>query len=130
MDRADSWHRSCVETFQQLRLPLLTSQAVLTELFHLVGDRWHEVDAAWRFLRSGAVCLGEVSDHDLPAIEALMAQYHDRPMDFADATLVHLAERESLTTVLTVDRADFETYRIAKRRRFRVLPEKGTDRRR
>jgi hypothetical protein len=128
MDRTDSWHRSCVETFQHLRLPLLTSEAVLTELFHLVGDRRHEVEAVWKFLRSGAVCLGEVSGRDLPSIETLMAKYHDRPMDFADATLVHLAERESLTTVLTVDQADFETYRIAKRRRFRVLPERGTNR--
>jgi hypothetical protein len=29
--------------------------------------------------------------------------YRDRPMDFADATLVHLAERESLITVFTID---------------------------
>jgi predicted nucleic acid-binding protein len=122
LDRDDAWHLSCVEAFRELRLPLLTSEAVLTELFHLVGDRRHEVEAAWKFVRSGAVCLGEMSDHDLPAIQSLMAKYHDRPMDFADATLVRLAERESLTTILTVDQADFETYRVAKRRRFRVLP--------
>jgi uncharacterized protein len=53
-----------------------------------------------------------------------MLRYTDRPMDFADATLVHLAERESLTTVFTVDHDDFETYRIAGRRRFRVVPER------
>jgi predicted nucleic acid-binding protein len=45
-------------------------------------------------------------------------------MDFADATLVYLAKRESLTTIFTVDFADFETYRIDGRRRFRVLPIK------
>jgi predicted nucleic acid-binding protein len=43
-------------------------------------------------------------------------------MDFANATLVHLAKRESLPTVFTVDHADFDTYRIEGRRRFRVLP--------
>ncbi len=43
-------------------------------------------------------------------------------MDFADATLVHLAKRESISTVFTVDFADFETYRIDGRRRFHVLP--------
>lgn len=43
-------------------------------------------------------------------------------MDFADATLVHLAKRESLSTIFTVDYADCETYRIEGRRRFRVLP--------
>ena len=51
-----------------------------------------------------------------------MAMYHDVPMDFADATLVHLALRESLTTILTIDNDDFETYRIDGRRRFRILP--------
>jgi predicted nucleic acid-binding protein len=43
-------------------------------------------------------------------------------MDFADATLVRLADRESLGTILTVDNDDFETYRMRGRRRFRVLP--------
>jgi predicted nucleic acid-binding protein len=35
-DRTDRWHRICVDTFRQLRLPLLTSEAVVTELF----QRW------------------------------------------------------------------------------------------
>ncbi len=52
----------------------------------------------------------------------LMSRYWDRPMDFADATLVYLAKREALSTIFTVDHADFQTYRIEGRRRFRVLP--------
>jgi predicted nucleic acid-binding protein len=51
-----------------------------------------------------------------------MSRYWNRPMDFADATLVHLAKRENISTVFTVDHADFSTYRIDGRRRFRVLP--------
>ena len=129
LDRDDRWHEPCVEAFAALRLPLLTSAAVLTELVHLVGDRWREVDAAWAFLRSGAVSVAAIVDADLPALNALMARYRDRPMDFADATLVHLAERESLTSVFTVDHDDFDTYRISGRRRFRVLPARRPDRR-
>ena len=41
-------------------------------------------------------------------------------MDFADPTVVYLAHRESIPTVFTVDYADFETYRIHGRRRFRI----------
>ena len=33
-------------------------------------------------------------------------------MDFADATLVQLARRESLSTVFTIDHDAYETYRI------------------
>jgi predicted nucleic acid-binding protein len=122
LDRSDRWHRSCTETFRQLRLPLVTSQAVLTELFHMVGDSRKEMEAAWKFVRSGALLLRPIEDPELPEIHALMSRYWDRPMDFADATLVHLAKRESLSTIFTVDRGDFETYRIDGRRRFRVLP--------
>jgi len=122
LDRSDRWHRLCTETFRQLRLPLATSEGVLTELFHLVGDSRKEMDAAWKFLRSGALLMLPIEDSELPEIHALMSRYWDRPMDFADATVVHLAKRESLSTVFTVDRGDFETYRIDGRRRFRVLP--------
>lgn len=122
LDRADRWHEHCRTAFADLRLPLLTSEAVLTELFHLVADNRSETDVAWGFIRSGAVTVMPIADRDLPDIEALMRKYRDRPMDFADATLVHLAQRESLTTVFTVDHNDFETYRIGGRRRFRVVP--------
>jgi len=122
LDRSDRWHRACAQTFDQLPLPLLTSEAVLAELFHLVGDSRHEKEVAWKFVRSGAVLLAAIEDSELPRIHGLMSRYWDRPMDFADATLVYLAEREALSIVFTVDHADFETYRIGGRRRFRVLP--------
>lgn len=124
LDRDDRWHSACVEAFPLFRLPLTTSAAVLTELFHLVGESRREIDAAWSFLRSGAVTVLSIDDVDLPALDVLMKKYHDRPMDFADATLVHLARRESLYTIFTVDFDDFETYRIDSRRRFRIFPDR------
>jgi predicted nucleic acid-binding protein len=45
-------------------------------------------------------------------------------MDFADATLVHLAQREGLHTILTIDHNDFETYRLGRRGRFRIVPSR------
>ena len=122
LDRTDRWHRACVDTFQQLHLPLLSSEAVLTELFHLVGDSRHETEIAWKFIRSGAIRLAIIEDAELPEIQALMSRYSDRPMNFADATLVYLARREGLSTVFTVDHADFNTYRIEGRKRFRIFP--------
>jgi predicted nucleic acid-binding protein len=67
-------------------------------------------------------------DAELPQLHGLMSRYWDRPgyqnMDFADATLVYLAKRESLSVMLTVDQADFATYRIEGKRQFRVVPRK------
>lgn len=122
LDRRDRWHARCREAFAGLRLPLLTSEAVLTELFHLLGADAREVQAGWTFVRSGALTVRPITDADLPELETLMRRYHDRPMDFADATLVRLAERETVSTVFTVDLDDFQTYRFGGRQRFRVVP--------
>jgi len=122
LDRSDRWHEVCMDAFRQLRLPLLTSEAVLTELFHLVGDSRTEMEAAWKFVRSGAIVVATIEDGELRHMNVLMSRYWDRPMDFADATLVYLAKRESLSVILTVDQADFSTYRIEGKRQFRILP--------
>lgn len=122
LDKTDRWHKACVDAFRKARLPLLTSEAVLTELFHLVGDVRGDMEATWQFVRSGALILAKIENEELPEIHVLMSRYWDRPMDFADATLVYLANREDLSTILTIDQADFYTYRIKGKRHFRVLP--------
>ncbi len=122
LDNKDRWHERCIEAYQSLQVPLATSAAVLTEFFYLAGIRLRRPDAAWGFIRSGVVTVLSIDDADLPSLDHLMRQYADRPMDFADATLVHLARREQLSTVFTIDHDDFETYRIEGRRRFRIVP--------
>ena len=103
----DRWHDRCVEAF---------------EFFHLLGDHPQNIADGWRFLRSGAVTVLPIGDGDMPDLDRLMKQYGNRPMAFADATLVRLAKREALSTICTIDHDDFETYRIDGTRRFRILP--------
>ena len=122
LDKTDPWHRLCQEAFRQLHLPLLTSEAVLTEVFHFVGQAQPKMENAWKFVRSGALVMGRIDHQELPQVHALMSRYWDRPMDFADATLVHLAKRESISAILTIDHADFTAYRIEGKRQFKVLP--------
>ena len=52
---------------------------------------------------------------------ALMEKYADTPMDFADATLVLLAEDLDVDEILTLDRRGFSVFRIARRRPFRLV---------
>jgi len=122
LDRSDEWHSPCVEAYTNIDLPLLTTEAVLAEVFHLTYRNLRDLTGVWRLLRSGAIQMSSITHDELPRIEALMDAYADRPMDFADATLVHLAARESLSLILTVDHDDFETYRIGGRKRFTILP--------
>lgn len=122
LDRDDKWHAACAAAFDRIRLPLGTTAAVLTEFFHLLGSGKRDHDAAWRLLHSGAIVLVGIEGADLPALQSLMERYRDRPMDFADATLVHAGSQLRLADILTIDHDDFETYRMTGRRRFRIIP--------
>jgi len=51
-----------------------------------------------------------------------MAQYADRSMDFAGATLVHVAARERLRLILAVDHNDFGAHRRPGRKKFANPP--------
>ena len=52
----------------------------------------------------------------------LVEKYADVPMGFADAGLVVLAEDLDTDLVFTLDRRGFSTYRLGRRRAFRILP--------
>jgi predicted nucleic acid-binding protein len=43
-------------------------------------------------------------------------------MDYADATIVALAEDLGTNLVFTTDRKDFSIYRIGKKKRFKIVP--------
>ena len=60
---------------------------------------------------------------DLPAIAAMMKRYESSGLQFADATLAHLAERENIRTVFTTDRRDFSIIRLKRNRTLKLLPE-------
>lgn len=120
----DRWHGPSLEALRSVQLPLLTTEAVLTETFHLVSRNSRDIESAWRFIRSGVLTLQAINNDDLPHVHLLMATYRDRPMDFADATLVHIANRESVNLILTIDHNDFETYRLPGNKKFTILPSR------
>jgi predicted nucleic acid-binding protein len=122
VDQDDEAHESCVEAYNGSRLPWLTTEAVLTESFHLVRRNLRSDRSIWTLLHSGAIVMSTIANEELPQIHALMSQYSDRPMDFADATLVHLAAREHLSLIFTIDRDDFSTYRLPNRKKFTIVP--------
>jgi predicted nucleic acid-binding protein len=59
----------------------------------------------------------------LTAIAAIMRRYEDAGIQFADAALAYLAERENLHTVFTTDRRDFSIIRLKRNRALTLLPE-------
>jgi predicted nucleic acid-binding protein len=64
-----------------------------------------------------------IAETDLPAMSSLVRKYRDLRPQLADVSLVHLAGRESIDTVFTLDRRDFNVYRTAAGKRLRLLPK-------
>jgi predicted nucleic acid-binding protein len=122
VDRSESRHRDCVRTLESWTGSIVTTEAVLTETLYLVGPGWRPQRACLDFILRGAVTLVPPSLESLRRASALMEKYADRPMDYADATLVVLAEDLDTDQVFTLDRQDFSIYRLHGTRPFQVLP--------
>jgi predicted nucleic acid-binding protein len=52
-----------------------------------------------------------------------MEKYRDIPMDFADATLVCLAEETGINKIFTLDIRGFSAYRFREKKVFIIFPE-------
>lgn len=120
LDFDDVNHGRVVETLKTIRDPLITIWPALTEAMHLVGDSFRAQEALCDMVTDGVLSLAQVEGAEMPRVKALMAKYHDLPMDFADAILIRVAERDRLTRIVTFDR-HFAIYRLARRTKMVVL---------
>lgn len=122
VDGSEARHRDCVATLESWTGTIVTTEAVLTETLYLVGPSWRAQKACLDFVLRGAVLLVPPSLKSLRRVAELMEKYADRPMDYADASLVALAEDLGTNRVFTLDREDFSIYRVHGNRPFRVVP--------
>jgi hypothetical protein len=125
LDRADAAHDACVEALAAIRGSLVTVWPAFTEAMYLLGGSWRAQRALWSRIEIGALSLAQLDETDAPRMRDLMEKYRDVPMALADAALVRVAERESLTDIFTLDRRHFSVYRPGRRRRFSILPAKS-----
>lgn len=121
LDRDDPHHERCAIALQQVRSPLITVWSVITEAMYLLAFSRPAQDSLLEMIQRGVVLVVPLSDQDVPRIRALMEKYKDVPMDFADAALVRIAEREGALDVFTLDK-DFVVYRAARGRHFTLIP--------
>lgn len=122
VDRSEKLHDACVAALESWTGPVVTTEAVLTETLYLVGPQWRGQKVALEFILRGAFQLVPSSRPSLQRVATLMERYRNVPMDFADATLVLLGEELGTDRVFTLDRRGFSTYRMNRRKSFRVIP--------
>ena len=122
IDRSEKRHEECVEWLRDFRGNILSSEAVLTEVLYLLNFSSQAQSAAIDFVLKGAILLVPSSLESLKKAKRLMEKYKNIPMDYADATLVSMAEDLSVDHVATFDAKDFGIYRLPSKKPFTVLP--------
>lgn len=124
LDTRDSSHADAVSAFAATTGKVWTTWSAVTEAAHLLGREYPEGRLALlAMIGDGSVELARLDAEDAPRLRQLMAKYRDLPMDLADATLVRVAEREGIDTILTFDRRDFKVYRAAGIGALKILPK-------
>ncbi len=121
-DASDNYHNLCIETLKEINEPLFTSWPVLTEAFYLLAFSWKAQDNLWEFMMRGGVEVLSLDVMMQVRCRELMKKYNDLPMDLADGTLVVLGESKKIEKVFTLGHKDFKVYRIAPKKRFKLLP--------
>ncbi len=74
------------------------------------------------FIIAGGAWIVPSSRASLLRCKDVMNRYADLPADYADATLVSLADDLDIHVVLTLDRRDFSVYRGARGEVFDIRP--------
>ena len=125
VNRSDRFHAATAAWFASVRGGMLTTEAVITETSYvLAASPAHQrAVLTWvqRARNAGMLAIEAVADH--AAIAVIIERYAGLPCDYADATLIALAEHTGVVAIATIDQRDFSVYRIKGRKRFRLLIE-------
>jgi hypothetical protein len=122
LDARDPGHPEVISRLDAFTGQFATTSAVITEAMHFVsiGPRGPRLLAEF-LAHSGTEVYDLCRPPELLLAAALMEKYSDTPMDFADATLVLLAEALDVYEVVTLDRRGFSTYRTRRRHSLRLV---------
>jgi uncharacterized protein len=126
LDARDPSHEACAAILSKFKGQLVTTSAVITEAMHFLGHYANGPTLLLEFVTDTSL---SISDYCQPEkfrrAVGLISKYADTPMDFADATLVLLAEDLDQRTIFTLDRRGFSTFRTAAGKRFEIVGAAG-----
>jgi predicted nucleic acid-binding protein len=112
-DSHDKYHKDVLGFLKSFDGTLVTTWAVMTEVSHMLDFNLNVQLDFLRWVELGGLRIYEISQKDLSAIIEMMDKYTNVPMDLADATLMHVAQKEKLADIVSID-SDFDIYRTLK----------------
>lgn len=122
LDTDDPAHEPCAAALEAFDGQLHTTSAVIVEVMHFLQDVLDGPETLVRFLAQSHTQVHDCTElAQLDRAAQLMRKYADVPMDFADATLVQLAQETSIADILTLDRRGFSAFRFGGQKRFHLV---------
>ncbi len=107
----DSFHPWAATCIKDAPATVLTCEAVVSEALFLLKRDGHDPDAFFALFEAGFVRVDFSIQNEHKNLRQLMQRYRNRPMSFADACLVRMAEMQrGECCIWTLDR-DFSIYR-------------------
>jgi uncharacterized protein len=122
LSESDEHHKTCVEQLESIRGPLLTCWPVIMEAAWLLRAYPLAIGKLLSGFNGRLFELASLGEADLAEIAAILAKYKGLGIQLADASLVHLANREKIETMFTLDRRDFKVLRLTGGKKFRLIP--------
>ncbi len=110
LSERDTYHVWSSNQLEQIGLPLLTCEAVLTEACFLVNRNGGDAEDLINMLNQGWLSIPFSLLHESKVVGELMRKYANVPMSLADACLLRMTELLPDSQLLTLDR-DFYIYR-------------------
>lgn len=121
---SDAFHLACVSQFDALPVgKAYTCWPVLTEAIYMLRHQVAQRDDLLQSVINGELLLLPLNEGDLAEVRQIMWTYSDQQVDFADACLLHLANRENIRAVFTLDRRHFSVFRTKSGQVVKLLPE-------
>jgi uncharacterized protein len=122
LDRTDKDHAAVVPFLDSFNGQLVTTSAVISEAMYFVAGVRSGPALLAEFVAASGLQVYDFSDaNELTEAARRMEKYADLPMDYADATLVLLAEQLGVFDVLTLDRRGFNVFRSSRGKRFSLI---------
>jgi len=117
-NRRDQYHPWASQQFRLITQPLLTCEAVISEVAFLLQDDGLAADPLFEALERRHVLVQFSAEEHWPDLRHLMSKYANLPMSLADACLVRMAELAPRSQVFTAD----HHFRFYRRHGRQVIP--------
>lgn len=111
-DNSDQYHSKVLEFISNYEGRLISTWPVLTEVSYMLDFSKETQLDFLDWVRDGGIEIYHLEQWQLGGIREKIDKYSDLPADFADATLLEVADSRNVEHIITIDR-DFTVYRLA-----------------